>query len=103
MGFKDIIKNDIANIFLREDEFAQTAEINGKMIPVITDEDILKEKERGGMGIYENARTIYISEEHMKRPKQGSILVINKQTFTVASATSNMGMLEIVVERNSGR
>lgn len=103
MSFKDIIKNDIANIFLCEDEFAETAEINGKTIPVITDEDILKEKERVGVGIYENARTIYVSEEHMKRPKQGSIFIMNKQTFTVLSATSDMGMLEIVIERNSGR
>lgn len=103
IDFKDIIRNDIKNTFLNNLEFAEEKEINGILMPVIDDGNILKETETQTGGIFENSRTIYVSEEYMKRPKQGSMLTMDGQKFIVVSAVSSMGMIEIVIQRNSGR
>lgn len=61
--FKDIIANDIDNVFLNLNEFANTATINGKQITVVVDSE---------------ARTYEGSQEDLER-SEGNILIFVKK------------------------
>jgi len=46
-AFKEQVANDIYNVFLNLDEFAEEHLIEGKTIPVVIDDDDLTEKKKG--------------------------------------------------------
>lgn len=103
MDFKDIVQNDIYSVFLQDIEFADRKEVNGILIPIIEDDSMLEKAESITGGIYNDNKTIYVSAEHIKKPKQGSILTIDKASYIVVSAADEMGVLSIVLQRNKAR
>ena len=60
MGFKDIVKADVHNVFLDLEEFADTHTVNGAEMPVLIDnnEQIEREKRNNQNmdGIFTNQR-----------------------------------------------
>lgn len=105
--FKDIIANDINNVFLNLNEFADTATINGKKITVVVDSE---------------ARTYAGNEESLER-SEGNILIFvkkaewlqafktlpkafdavkfNKIPCTIMRATERNGVLLLTLEYGS--
>ena len=105
MGFKDIVRADVHNIFLNLEEFADTHIVNGNEIPVLIDNNEQIERERrinqNMDGIYTNQRLIYVAASDFgPLPKQGSLLTLDKRTFRVEDAIDEDGVYSITLEAN---
>lgn len=105
MGFKDIVKADVHNVFLNLEEFADTHTVNGTDMAVLIDnnEQIEREKRNNQNmdGIFTNQRLIYVAASDFgSLPKQGSILTLDKRTFRVVDAIDEDGIYSITLEAN---
>ena len=105
MGFKDIIKADVHNVFLNLEEFADTHTVNGTDMAVLIDNDEQIEREKRNNqnmdGIFTNQSLIYVAASDFgPLPKQGSLLTLDKRTFRVADAIDEDGIYSITLEAN---
>jgi len=101
MSFKDTVATDIDDVFFNTDEFAENAIIDGKTIPIITDDDALE-----GMsdvyahGLSEGERFIFIREKDMHRlPNPGDQMTIDGKHWYVRHAVINMGVFALRIGR----
>ena len=114
MSFKDMLADDIHNVFLNVDEFAEkrTVEYDGERyedIPIVLSG--LKEKDRRQLasdhvqGLYLVSSILHCALEDLggKQPEKGQPISINNeeggggffQTFYVVSSVCEMGMLRV--------
>lgn len=89
--FKQMIADDIHNVFLNTAEFSDIHNINGKDMPcqIDTYEQIEREKRyKDHMdGVYANEQLIYVAASDFgKIPKQGSVLLLDGKTYRVTEA-----------------
>lgn len=52
MSFKDQIKQDLSDIFLNLDEFADLHRIEGKEVPVVIDSDIMAKLSKSATTVF---------------------------------------------------
>lgn len=105
MTFKEIVKNDVRQVFMNLDEFSETHTINGKEMPVQIDsnEQIEREKRlnQNMDGIYKNQKLIYVSaEEFGPMPKQGTMLNMDGKMYKVEDAIHEDGVYSITLGAN---
>lgn len=105
MNFKEIIKNDVRQVFMNTDEFSETHTINGKEMPVQIDsnEQIEREKRMNQNmdGIYKNQKLIYVSAEDFGAlPKQGAMLNMDGRMYKVEDAIHEDGVYSITLGAN---
>lgn len=105
MGFKDVIKADVHDVFMNIEEFSDMHVINGEEMPAQIDsnEQIEREKRfnQNMDGIYKNQKLIYVAASDFgPMPKQGSILTMDKRTYRVADAIDEGGIYSITMEAN---
>lgn len=105
MTFKEIIKNDVRQVFMNTDEFSETHTINGKEMPVQIDsnEQIEREKRMNQNmdGIYKNQKLIYVSAEDFGAlPKQGAMLNMDGKMYKVEDAIHEDGVYSITLGAN---
>lgn len=108
MTFKELVSSDIENVFLNVDEFSEVHLVNGKSMPVMIDNNELierKKKEKENMdGIYVGQKLIYVAASNFGTlPKQGTVLVLDNQTYRVEEAVSEDGIYSITIGANKGR
>ena len=102
-SFKDLLQQDIDNVFLNDDEFAEKHKINGKLANIIIDDDELMEissaKNESFQELYKNKKLIKLSESVLGGvPAIGSVIVLDAKRYTVASAMRESGMLTLILE-----
>mgnify|MGYP000051895717 FL=1 len=105
MTFKEIVKNDVRQVFMNLEEFSETHTINGKEMPVQIDsnEQIEREKRlnQNMDGIYKNQKLIYVSaEEFGPMPKQGAMLNMDGKMYKVEDAIHEDGVYSITLGAN---
>lgn len=105
MTFKEIVKNDVRQVFMNLDEFSETHTINGKEMPVQIDsnEQIEREKRlnQNMDGIYKNQKLIYVSAEDFGAlPKQGAMLNMDGRMYKVEDAIHEDGVYSITLGAN---
>jgi hypothetical protein len=111
MGFKDLIEEDIKNVFMNPEEFADLHVLNGVEVPVQIDnnEQIEREKRfnQNMDGIYVNQKLIYVAAADYKKapgraglPKQGTTINLDGKIYRVADAIDEMGIYSITLEAN---
>lgn len=105
MTFKEIVKNDVRQVFMNTDEFSETHTINGKEMPVQIDsnEQIEREKRMNQNmdGIYKNQKLIYVSAEDFGAlPKQGAMLNMDGRMYKVEDAIHEDGVYSITLGAN---
>jgi len=107
MNLKDIIREDIADIFFDNDEFAEIHTVNGKELSVILDENELTERKTVGRvgkhydGAYLAGMLLYVkAAEYGLRPKVGSVVVLDGKAYTVTDAADEGGVYAISLEAN---
>lgn len=105
MTFKEIIKNDVRQVFMNTDEFSETHTINGKEMPVQIDsnEQIEREKRMNQNmdGIYKNQKLIYVSAEDFGAlPKQGAMLNMDGRMYKVEDAIHEDRVYSITLGAN---
>ena len=111
MGFKDLIREDVKNVFMNPEEFSDLHTLNGVEVPVQIDnnEQIEREKRfnKNMDGIYVNQKLIYVSAEDYKKapgraglPKQGPTRSLDGRVYRVADAIDESGIYSITLEAN---
>jgi hypothetical protein len=102
MDFKGAVAADIDNVFFEAKEFAESAMIDGKSVPIILDDDALQGKsDVYAMGLAEGERLIFIKEKDLHRlPQPGEQMTIGDKQWYVRHSLSNMGIYEIRIGRD---
>ena len=111
--FKDIIDEDIADVFLNASEFAEHHAINGIAVMCIIDDDVSEDNvnisiygdaARGNSGLYNNARIIYVSATALPgKPKVNGVLDVDGKRYLVQAVDDEDGMYKITIEYTGGR
>lgn len=104
-SFKDIIKNDIKNVFLNSEEFAdvhkfvidnEVIEINAQ---VDSNELIKRENGKYSDGFYNQHFIVYVnSNEFGAKPKQGAEIKMDGKRYIVIEVADEYGIYSITLE-----
>lgn len=105
MSFKDQIKQDLSDIFLNLDEFADLHRIEGKEVPVVIDSDIMAKLSRIGdnriHGMDEADMVIMGKASDLpENLDPGRLLNLDGREVIVVTTTSEMGLVQIAVRQN---
>ena len=102
MSFKDLVKNDISNVFMNIDEFGETHNIDGEDVTCIVDDDKLKENAIKS-GTYKGEKLIYVPLTSLQgRYVQGARIELDGDTFYVSDTAEDMGMITLTLTKNYG-
>lgn len=105
MSFKDQIKQDLSDIFLNLDEFADLHRIEGKEVPVVIDSDIMAKLSKNGdnriHGMDEADMVIMGKASDLpENLDPGRLLNLDGREVIVVTTTSEMGLVQIAVRQN---
>lgn len=105
MSFKDQIKQDLSDIFLNLDEFADLHRIEGKEVPVVIDSDIMAKLSKIGdnriHGMDETDMVIMGKASDLpENLDPGRLLNLDGREVIVVTTTSEMGLVQIAVRQN---
>lgn len=105
MSFKDQIKQDLSDIFLNLDEFADFHRIEGKEVPVVIDSDIMAKLSKIGdnriHGLDEADMVIMGKASDLpENLDPGRLLNLDGREVIVVTTTSEMGLVQIAVRQN---
>ena len=106
MSFKNRLEEDVVNIFLNQEEFAEDIDIEGKSYKGILDYKSTESAKVVVDGVYESDEAnLYVkhSEEFLEsRYKKGKSMEINDETFIIKGVAKEAGMLVFKLSRNDG-
>lgn len=106
MSFKKILEEDVDNIFLNQEEFAEDININGELYRGIFDYKATETAKIVGDGVYESDEAnLYLKplEEFLtSRYKKGKSIEINDEIFIIKGVAKEAGMLVFKLSRNDG-
>lgn len=105
MSFKDQIKQELSDIFLNLDEFADLHRIEGKVVPVVIDSDIMAKLSKIGdnriHGMDEADMVIMGKASDLpENLDPGRLLNLDGREVIVVTTTSEMGLVQIAVRQN---
>ena len=105
MSFKDQIKQDLSDIFLNLDEFADLHRIEGKEVPVVIDSDIMAKLSKIGdnriHGMDEADMVIMGKASDLpENLDPGRLLNLDGREVIVVTTTSEMGLVQIAARQN---
>ena len=105
MSFKDQLKQDLSDIFLNLDEFADLHRIEGKEVPVVIDSDIMAKLSKIGdnriHGMDEADMVIMGKASDLpENLDPGRLLNLDGREVIVVTTTSEMGLVQIAVRQN---
>lgn len=105
MSFKDQIKQDLSDVFLNLDEFADLHRIEGKEVPVVIDSDIMAKLTKIGdnriHGMDEADMVIMGKASDLpENLDPGRLLNLDGREVIVVTTTSEMGLVQIAVRQN---
>lgn len=105
MSLKDQIKQDLSDIFLNLDEFADLHRIEGKEVPVVIDSDIMAKLSKIGdnriHGMDEADMVIMGKASDLpENLDPGRLLNLDGREVIVVTTTSEMGLVQIAVRQN---
>lgn len=108
MTFKELLEQDVKNVFLNPEEFGEVHTINGKEMVIIIDnnEQIEREKRVGQSNgaVYENQKLFYVAASDFGAlPKQGSALTLDGERYLVDDAISEGDIYSISIHVNRGQ
>lgn len=101
-GFKDGVAADILGVFLNLDEFGEIYTIEGREIPVVVDNDELKERQGGqDLAVAESATLFYAKTADLppRRPA-GESLNVNGRECLIDDWQEDMGVSTVVLRQN---
>lgn len=102
MSFKDQVASDINKVFLDLEFFGEIHRVEGKRIPILIDNDELKERQGGqDLAVAESATLFYArSADLPPRRAPGSSLNINGRERIIDDWKEDMGMATIVLRES---
>lgn len=102
MGFKEMVAADLAATFLDLDTFGELYWVEGKEIPIVVDNDELKERQGGqDLAVAESSTLFYARTADLPpRRAAGQSLNINGRERIVDAWSESMGMATVVLREN---
>jgi hypothetical protein len=105
VSFKDQIKQDLSDIFLNLDEFADLHRIEGKEVPVVIDSDIMAKLSKIGdnriHGMDEADMVIMGKASDLpENLDPGRLLNLDGREGIVVTPTAELGLVQIAVRQN---
>lgn len=104
MGFKDIVQQDIKNVFMNNGEFSDIHIIDGKEMSVIVDELELTErqkKQKYDSVLSKKEILIYVSaEEYGPLPAINKPIAFDGKTYLIKEASNEDGMYSLHLGAN---
>lgn len=104
-GFKDMIQEDIKNVFLNFAEFGEIHEINGVEVLAIIDENELTEREKRMRNkdgeLHKRQLLFYVDAKVLDPlPSPGKVLNMDGRDYLITDAEDEMGIYSISLEAN---
>ena len=91
MGFKDILYQDIGNVFLNPEEFGEFHQVDGEQMPVIIDGNEVTER-------YKKQIVMYVSVSSFgPMPAIGRILRLDSSSYRVEDVINEGGVYSITL------
>lgn len=101
MTLKDEIANDINNVFLDLNDFAEEHLVEGKKILCVIDNDTLKTRQgTAEIGIDESTLLLFAKVEDLPKRKKGGLLNVDHKQYMIDDWKVNFGMAEIALHQN---
>ncbi len=103
MSFKDVLADDIKQVFLNFEEFGEIHKINGQDVLLIIDENELTEREkriRRGVGdLHRKQFLFYVAAEDFgPLPSPGKLLDLDGKKYQITDAANEDGIYSINLE-----
>lgn len=101
-GFKDQVAKDRMAVFLDQDFFGEMYRVEGEEIPIVLDNDELKERQNGNdLAVAESATLFYARVEDLPRRRAaGESININGRECTVDDWQEDMGIATVALREN---
>ena len=101
-GFKAMVDNDRLSVFLDTDFFGEVYRIEGKEIPIVLDNDELKERQAGqDLAIAESATLFYARVEDLPpRRAAGENLNVNGRECIIDDWQQDQGIATVTLRQN---
>ena len=105
LTFKDLLRQDVKNVFLNPAEFGEEHIVNGEKMLIIIDDNELTEREKrmkSNMdGMYKKQTLVYVSAlDFGPLPGVGKPVKIDGITFIVADSLNEGGVYSLHLEAN---
>lgn len=93
--------NDLDNVFLNLDDFAETHLVEGKEIQCVLDDEALKTRQGSAeIGIDESTLLLFAKVEDLPKRKKGGLLKIDHKIYIIDDWKVNFGMAEVALHQN---
>ena len=101
-GFKAMVDEDRLSVFLDTDFFGELYRIEGKEIPIVLDNDELKERQAGqDLAVAESATLFYARVEDLPtRRAPGENLNVNGRECIIDDWQQDMGVATVTLREN---
>ncbi len=105
-SFKELMQEDVSNVFMNNEEFANVHLVNGKRMDVIFDSLEQMEREQRVTdikeeGLYRKHMLIYVKKsQYGPLPAPGNVLTLDRTRYTVTDAVNEDGLYSISLEAN---
>lgn len=101
-GFKAMVDEDRLSVFLDTDFFGELYRIEGKEIPIVLDNDELKERQAGqDLAVAESATLFYARVEDLPpRRAAGENLNVNGRECLIDDWQQDMGIATVTLREN---
>lgn len=111
MTFKDLVEQDVVNVFQNIEEFAEQHNVyyndfDYGELPVILDMTVQKDRETKtesdhGMGVYAVDATFFCAFEHMRcLPEKFQRIWIDDVEYRIVTSSCEMGQIELGLRRH---
>ena len=102
MGFKEIIQEDIHNIFLDPEEFGAFHQVNGQKMAIVIDDSEVIERSKKQIerteGVYKRQFLFFVAQKDFGRfPAIGSRIEIDGKSYRIVDAVNEGYMYSITV------
>ena len=101
MTLKDEMLNDINNVFLNYEDFAETHLVEGKEILCVLDDEALKTRQGSSeIGIDESTLLLFANVNDLPKKKKGGLLNVDHKIYMIDDWKVYFGMADIALHRN---
>lgn len=101
MSFKDIVNDDVCDVFMDNEEFSDIHLVDDKEMSVIIDEyeHVERSKSKYGDGLHTRKKLIYVkADEYGKFPSIGKPLNLDGKVYKITDAVDESGLYSLTLE-----
>ncbi|WP_421663642.1 hypothetical protein [Lysinibacillus telephonicus] len=104
MNFKDALEKDLSNVFFNATEFAESANINGKDMLVVIDDDELERQKILNSEELVKAELLFFVEKKVfgNKPRPDALIDFNKKRYRILKVNEKNNLFTFILERYSG-